>query len=237
MEPIRRYWKYYLAAIGLCTALALLAAGYSEKAITVSGEGSAPLIFVDPGHGGEDGGALSVSGVKESGINLEISLRTRDLLRFCGLRTAMTREGDHALYEDGCTTFSQKKSSDLRRRAAMLRDAPDAILLSIHQNKFPEAKYRGAQVFYNRNPASKPLAEAMQNALRDGLDAANHRKPKPADGVYLMEKIENCAVLIECGFLSNPDEEALLRTEDYQKKLACGICAGLLHGIEGETLL
>ena len=237
MEPIRRNAGFYLSAIMIFTALALLAAGYTHRAASVSARGSAPLVYIDPGHGGEDGGALSVTGVQESMINLEISLRIRDMLHFCGVRTAMTREGDYALYEAGSATFSQKKSSDLRRRVALLRACPEAILLSIHQNKFPEAKYRGAQVFYSNNPDSKALAETLQNTLRRGLDPDNHRKPKAAAEIYLMEKIENIAVLLECGFLSNPEEEALLRTAEYQKKLVCAVCAGLLNGIGSETLL
>ena len=166
-----------------------------------------------------------------------MSLRERDLLRFCGVRTAMTREGDYALYEEGSATFSQKKTSDLRRRVALLREHPDAILLSIHQNKFPEAKYRGAQAFYKNTPDSALLAEAIQDSLRRGIDPRNYRKPKQAEGIYLLEKIDNPAVLLECGFLSNPEEEALLRTEGYQKKLVCAVCAGLINGIGRETLL
>ena len=235
MEPIRRFGTYYIAAIAVFTALALLAAGYSRKAAGVSARGNAPLVYVDPGHGGEDGGAISVTGVKESALNLEVSLRLRDLLRLCGIPTAMTREGDYALYEEGSATFSQKKASDLRRRAAILRSCPEAILLSIHQNKFPEAKYRGAQTFFGAG--SRELAEALQNALCRGLDPDNHRKSKPAEGIYLLEKIPNTAVLVECGFLSNPAEEALLRTPDYQKKLSCAISAGLLNYLANETLL
>ena len=237
MEPIRRNAVFYLAAIVFFTLLALLTAQYVHREAAVSARGSAPLVYIDPGHGGEDGGAVSVSGAKESALNLSVSLRVRDLLRFCGVRTAMTREGDYALYEEGSATFSQKKTSDLRRRVALLREHPDAILLSIHQNKFPEAKYRGAQAFYKNTPDSALLAEAIQDSLRHGIDPRNHRKPKPAEGIYLLEKIDNPAVLLECGFLSNPEEEALLRTDAYQKKLVCAVCAGLINGIGRETLL
>ena len=237
MEPIRRYGKIYLAAIALFTVLALLAANYSENAVSVSGPGRETAIFLDPGHGGEDGGAVSVTGVYESQINLEVSLRLRDLLRLCGLETAMTREGDYALYDADCTSISQKKSSDLRNRVAMVLDRPDAIVLSIHQNQFPEAKYRGAQVFYNGNPGSKGLAEAIQSAVMRGPDRDNHRKIKPAEGIYLMEKIPNTAALIECGFLSNPEEEALLRTPEYQKRLISAVCAGVLDYLGAQTLL
>ncbi len=237
MEPLRRYGKVYLAVIAAFTALALLAAAYSQKAVSVSAQASAPFVYIDPGHGGEDGGAVSVSCCNESVFNLEISLRLREVLRLCGVQTRMTREGDYALYDNDCTTISQKKSSDLRRRVAMLREAPDAILLSIHQNHFPEGKYRGAQTFYNSADGSSELAEAIQSAMQQGLDPANHRKIKPAEGIYLMEKIHNTAALIECGFLSSPEEEALLKTPEYQKKLCCAVCVGFLSYLREDTLL
>lgn len=230
MKAIREYGKLYLAIIGCFTLAAILAALAPGQTIPASGEGRGSVIYLDPGHGGEDGGAVSITGVQEKDINLEISLRLRDLLRFCGQSVRMTREGDRAVYDEGCTTIAQKKASDLRNRAAMLREMPGATLLSIHQNQFPEEKYRGAQVFYNAAEGSKALAEAMQAAIK-ALDPGNHREIKRSEGVYLMEQIDNTAVLIECGFLSNREEELLLRDESYQKKIACAVSAGLLNNI------
>lgn len=237
MESLRRYGKVYTLVIAFFFVLAMLAAGIGEETLRVSGQGRGTLIFVDPGHGGEDGGAVSVTGARESDINLQISLRVRDLLRLCGLQATMTRDTDRALYGDGCTTIAQKKSSDLRNRADMLRATPEAILLSIHQNHFPEGKYRGAQVFYNDGPGSEALAEQVQASLRTGLDPRNRREIKRAEGVFLMEKIPNTAILVECGFLSNREEEAQLRTEGYQKNVACAVCAGLMEHLNGQTLL
>lgn len=234
MKAIREYGKLYLAIIACFTLAAILAALAPGQDIPASGEGSADIIYLDPGHGGEDGGAVSVTGVQEKSINLEISLRLRDLLHFCGKNVRMTREGDCAVYDDGCATIAQKKASDLRNRAAMLREMPGALLLSIHQNQFPEGKYRGAQVFFNEAEGSKALAEAMQTALK-GLDPDNHREIKRSDGVYLMEHIENTAVLIECGFLSNREEEQALRDESYQKKIACAVSAGVLNYISERS--
>ncbi len=235
MEAVRKYGKYYVLIIVCFTLAALAAAGLSQKAIPVYGKGSGCLVVLDPGHGGEDGGAVSVTGIQEKIINLDISLRLRELLQLCGIQTVMTREEDRATYDEGCASIAQKKASDLKNRAKMLHELPGAILLSIHQNHFPEEKYSGAQVFFNAAPESAPLAKEIQEALRCGLSQDNHRQCKASSGVYLMEHIQNPAVLIECGFLSNRKEEALLRTEDYQKKLACAICAGLLRNVTEEA--
>lgn len=235
MEALKKYGKYYALIIVCFTIVALAVAGVSRQTIPVYGNGNGCLVVIDPGHGGEDGGAVSVTGVQEKAINLEISLRLRELLHLCGIQTMMTREDDSAIYDDGCTSIAQKKASDLKNRAKMLNELPGAILLSIHQNQFPEEKYSGAQVFYNSVPESESLAKQMQEALRCGLDADNQRQCKKSSGVYLMEHIQNPAALIECGFLSNRKEEALLRAEDYQKKISSAICAGLLRNLKEET--
>ena len=237
MEAIKQYGKLYLTMILCFTAAAILAAALGGEAQTVSGEEIGSLIYLDPGHGGEDGGAVSVTGVQESGINLEISLRLRDLLQFCGMSVQMTRDGDYAIYSEGCETIAQKKASDLRNRVAALQKSPGAILVSIHQNQFPEEKYHGAQVFYNQGTNSEQLANFMRDALKQGLDPENNREIKKAQDIFLMEKIENTAVLIECGFLSNREEEAKLRDEQYQKKIACAVSAGLMNFLEDQSLL
>lgn len=182
-------------------------------------------VVVDAGHGGEDGGAVSVSGERESEINLAIALRLRDLLALAGVEPVMIRTDDSAVYSDGCTGISQKKLSDLQNRVRMTQEAAPALLLSIHQNFFEQAKYRGAQVFFAKTEGSRALAEKLQNVLCASVDPSNHRQIKPAQTVYLMEHAPCTAALIECGFLSNAAEEQLLRTPDYQKKLAAAICA------------
>ena len=234
---MKRIFLPCLAVIAALLGTALLSGSLRGNAVPASGEGSGRLIYIDPGHGGEDGGTISSDGEPESDVNLAISLRLRDLLRLCGLETAMTREGDCALYDPDCTTVAQKKSSDLRNRAAMLNACTGAVLLSIHQNHFPEGKYRGAQVFYNAGEGSRELAEAIQQALRQGVDPRNRRQVKRSENVYLMEHISNTAALVECGFLSNREEAALLQETAYQQKIACGICAGLLRFLNAEALL
>lgn len=184
-------------------------------------------VILDAGHGGEDGGASTADGVLESGINLEIALRLRDLLAFAGVDTQMIRDTDTAVYSGDCRTISQKKVSDLKNRAAMVNAVENGLLVSIHQNYFEQTKYCGAQVFFAKTDGSKALADRIQQSLRENVDAANHRQCKPSQSVYLMEHIECTGVLIECGFLSNYEEAKRLQTDAYQKKLTAAICGAI----------
>lgn len=184
-------------------------------------------VIIDAGHGGEDGGATGITGASESQINLEISLRLEQLLSFCGLDTLMIRTTDTAVYTGDCNTFSEKKVSDLKNRTALVNRTPSAILISIHQNHFSQEKYSGPQVFYAKTDTSKALAQFMQDSLETILQPSGHRACKPATSVYLMEKIQCPGVLVECGFLSNSREEALLQQPDYQKKIVCAIMGAL----------
>lgn len=183
-------------------------------------------IIIDAGHGGEDGGATSVSGVQESQLNLAISLRLEQLLALTGFQASMIRETDTAVYSGDCSTITEKKVSDLKNRVATINAVPNGLVVSIHQNHFSESKYSGAQVFYAASGGSKELAGLMQARLRETLAPSNKREPKAASSVYLMEHIQCTGILIECGFLSNPQEDLLLQDPDYQKKLVCAIgCA------------
>lgn len=198
-----------------------------QTAQTAALQDEVRTIVIDPGHGGEDGGATGVGGAAEAALNLEISLRLRDMLRLGGIEPVLIRETDTAVYSEGCRTISEKKVSDIRNRTQTVNDMPGALLVSIHQNFFSEGKYRGAQVFCAKTDGSRQLAEQMQKNLAQYLDPANHRQPKTADGVYLMEHITCPGILIECGFLSNADEEQLLQQPDYQKKMAAAIAGTL----------
>lgn len=193
---------------------------YPRPNIPVSGNGDSDFtLVIDAGHGGEDGGALSDSGVRESDLNLSVALRTEDLAALLGVKTVMVRNSDISIHDEGCQTISQKKNSDLRNRVRIVESISQPLLLSIHQNHFSEKKYRGAQVFYAKTEGSDVWAEKLQADLKI-LDEKNHRQYKPASKVYLMEHISCPAVLVECGFLSNPAEALLLEEANYQKKLA-----------------
>lgn len=182
---------------------------------------------LDAGHGGEDGGAVSDSGVAESGINLQITRRLYEILRFLGHPSVMTRSGDEAIYDDTAVTLREKKVSDLKNRTALANGTPDGLLISIHQNCLPgHPGVRGAQVFYNAVQPSQRLAETVQQALNSTVNGGKDKAAKPiGDGVYLMSHTICPAILVECGFLSNPEETVLLQQPAYQVKLAAVIAA------------
>ena len=225
MENIK--YRCRLPALYLLTVASLMTAVlWGSRVVTVMSE-HLPIprsycFIIDAGHGGEDGGAVSCTGISESSINLDIALRLDDLLHFLGYDTKMTRKTDISIYTKG-ETLAQKKISDLKERVRIIEDTDHAILLSIHQNNFPDSRYCGAQVFHNGKEPSIRLAQLMQTNLVQSLNPASNRKCKQSSGVYLMEHISCPGVLIECGFLSSPEEETKLRTEEYQKQLACVI--------------
>ena len=226
---------------GLCLAAALLAVwglltfalgrldGLIAPAIRpVSVTRAAPLIL-DAGHGGEDGGAVSVTGVPESRVNLEIVQKLRDTLALYGVDPVVLREEDVSLHDPEASTLREKKRSDLKNRVRAVEAVEGGTLLSIHQNSYPGSQYRGAQVFYAPTGGSRELAELLQTALREELQPDNDRQAKPIpESVYLMNHVSCPAVLVECGFLTNPEEEALLRDGGYQKQLAAVLAGAWL---------
>ena len=194
-------------------------------------------VVIDPGHGGEDGGAVSPDGVQESHINLAVSQQLRDLLCFAGVQTVMTREEDVTICDEGLGTIRARKASDIRNRVAIVNGTENAVLLSIHQNSLPSSTVtHGAQVFWNQQEGAKELAEAIQTSLNDTINVGNekHTKQIPPT-VYLMKHVTAPAMLVECGFLTNQEETGRLQDETYQRTLAISIAAGYLRGTsEGE---
>lgn len=178
-------------------------------------------ILIDPGHGGIDGGAVSRNGVLEKDINLTISLMLRDELKKDGFEITMTREEDKGLYTDS-GRIRKKKVEDLNNRCKMKSECGCDMFVSIHLNMFPESKYYGAQVWYGDSKESERLAHIIQRDLIEKVDNSNKRQEKAAKDLY---KILRCnesmpSVIVECGFLSNPMEEAKLKTKEYQLKIA-----------------
>ena len=199
-----------------------------SRAVTVIAE-TRPVhrqhcIVIDAGHGGVDGGATSCTGKLESAFNLEIALKLNDLFHLLGYETKMIRTTDVSVYTKG-ESIAQKKVSDLRERVRIVNETENALLLSIHQNNFTDSRYSGAQVFFGREEGSEALAKQLQSLLVSTLNPGSKRQCKKSDGVYLMEHIKCTGVLIECGFLSNPEEEAKLCNPEYQRKLCCVIAA------------
>lgn len=208
----------------------LAAAAAGSRAVTVIAE-SRPVerlhcVVIDAGHGGEDGGAVSCTGVPESGINLQIALRLDDLMHLLGYETVMVRTTDISVYTEG-ETLNQKKVSDLKARVKLVNETENAVLVSIHQNTYSESRYYGAQVFSASTDGSEELAKQLQAAFVSTVNPGSSRQAKKATGLYLFEHITRPGVLVECGFLTNPEEEAKLRTPDYQKDLCCVIAATL----------
>jgi len=230
-------WKNCLSWIAVTAAAVYLissAVRYNLAAVSALTDPSPLTVVIDAGHGGEDGGTVSADGTRESEVNLSVALRLEQLLALCGLNPELIRRTDTAVYTEGAT-ISEKKVSDLKQRVRFVQETANPILISIHQNHFPEPKYRGAQVFYAASNGSEALAKQTQNAMRTALDSGNKRQCKPADTVYLLSKVSCPAILVECGFLSNPAEAALLQTEAYQKKLICAIGCGLVQFLEKEV--
>ncbi len=225
MKYLKKFWLLY----GLTGILFVGIVSWGNRSVTVLVE-TAPfdrnyVIIIDAGHGGVDGGATSCSGVLESAINLEIALKLDDLMHLLGFETKMIRTTDISIYTEG-NTIGAKKVSDLKNRVKIVNETENGILVSIHQNTFPQEKYSGAQVFYN-NPISKNMADALQKAFVSTINPGSNRVCRPSKGVYLMQRIQRPGLLVECGFISNPQEDAKLCSEAYQQKICCVIAATL----------
>jgi len=221
----KRLTQRIMVCIAILIAFITAFLMYGEKFTNVfhSQNVTRNTVVIDAGHGGVDGGAVSCNGAFESNINLEIALKLDDLMHILGLRTIMIRDTDRSIHTEG-ETIASKKVSDIRNRVQTINTTPGALLISIHQNSFPNRRYSGAQVFHNDTESSRELAAAMQNAMREYINPQNRRQIKRAAGVYLMEHINCDGLLIECGFLSNEIEEQLLQSNDYQNKL-CSVIA------------
>lgn len=223
---LKKFWPCYVIAAMLCLCTTIGA----DRAVSAIAE-SRPIhrthtVIIDAGHGGIDGGATSCTGMLESNINLQIALKLRDLCHLTGFQTRMIRTTDESVYTEGKTIAAQK-ASDLRQRVRIVNSVDNGILISIHQNIFADSRYSGAQVFYAPTSGSQELAKILQDSLKVALNPGSKRNIKAATGVYIMQHIEGPGILIECGFLSNPQEEAMLRNGQYQNKLCCVIISGL----------
>ncbi len=176
-----------------------------------------------------DGGCSTADGKPEKGINLNILLTVRDLSRFFGYNVEATRERDISIHDKGVTGIRNQKVSDMENRLALFNKYSDAVCVSIHQNTFSDPKFSGAQMFYSdKNPSSERLASIMQQKFVNNLQPDNQRETKLCGSeLYLCYYCENPAVMVECGFLSNPDEAAKLTSKPYQQKVAFTIFSGI----------
>lgn len=195
-----------------------------------------PVIVLDAGHGGIDGGCSSADGVPEKGINLNILLDLRSLLEISGFEVQVTRDTDRSIHDQGIEGIANQKSSDMDNRLAILNAPENAVCVSIHQNQFTDAKYSGAQMFYSpTNGASEALAQTMQTQFRTLLQPQNAREIKCCGKeLFLCWFCKHPMVMAECGFLSNPEEAALLCDEEYQHKVAMVLYSGLIEWLSGQ---
>ena len=194
----------------------------------------APTIIIDAGHGGEDGGAVGKNGILEKELNLSISEKLHDLFSAAGFKVVMTRETDTLLYDKNADYKGRKKELDLAKRVEIASSYENAVFISIHMNSFPDSKYSGLQVYYSKNHQdSDEMAENIQSTVRECLQKNNNRQTKPAGkNIFVLDRITIPGVLIECGFMSNPDECNALTKDEYQKKLSLTIFSAVSKYID-----
>ena len=186
------------------------------------------FLIIDAGHGGMDGGATGANGTVEKDINLNVAKYLKEIAEKNGKKVLMTREEDISLHTTESQKVRDQKRSDLENRRQVLQNNNTGIFISIHMNKYDSESVKGAQTFYAANDQSRILAEKIQASLIKGLADGNTRVAKPAPtNLYIFKGCNSTAVVVECGFLSNPDEEKLLGTEEYQRKLAQCIYDGI----------
>ena len=231
---LKKYKILTLVLILCCLAFAkltYLSFERIDKMVSALGGERMPTIVLDAGHGGEDGGAVSKSGVVEKDINLAISLDLQKMLQLAGFPVVMIRESDVSVGDNTLDTVKARKTSDLHNRLKIVEEQGDCIFISIHQNHFTNSKYYGSQIFYSSsNPESAVLAQKTQETIAGLLQPDNKREIKPAtNSIYLLWNAKVPAMIVECGFLSNESETKKLSRPDYQKQMAFAICQGFLR--------
>ena len=202
----------------------------NEIVPTVSLPVSGKTIVIDAGHGKPDEGAESRSGTTEAETNLKIALKLQNLLEQSGATVILTRSDENAIYDIDSKTLRQKKISDIHNRVKIGNESSADIFVSIHLNKIPQQQYDGWQTFYNANSQEgQKLANSIQNNLNNAIQRENNRVAKSIDNIYIIKHVEIPITIVECGFLSNPEEEILLLEDEHQNKLAWGIYNGIIE--------
>lgn len=215
----------------LLTAITILSLAARPPAVPAFSYAALPTmetIILDAGHGGADGGAVAADGTAESGINLAVALRLRDVFALLGCETIMTRTDEGSLADADSETLRQQKVSDTKNRVALINSVTNSRLISIHQNTLAgHPEVHGAQVFFGKVEGSSERAAAVQQTLNKVINIGNEKTAKPiGSDVYIMSHAQCPAILVECGFLSNEAEAAQLMKEEYQKVLALSIAGG-----------
>ena len=237
MEILRRLKERLISksrVVGIGMAVLVLASAcyFARGSFWEQAKGNAKrtdtrLVILDAGHGGNDPGKISVDGTQEKDLNLEIAKKLKELLEQQDIEVIMTREEDRGLYDENA---SNKKAQDMKRRCELINKELPACVVSIHQNSYHEEPIHGAQVFYyETSKESQSLAEVIQQELIRFVDPENHRQAKANDTYYLLKKTEAPVVIVECGFLSNWEENGKLKDESYQEHLVWAIHMGIMR--------
>lgn len=226
MKRLINYVPYFIivSVIGIIILLNVSSAQPADGEITET-----PLIIIDAGHGGMDGGAVAGDGTPEMHINLDIALKLDAILKERGYRTLLTRSDNNSIHDESAKTVREQKVSDIHNRLKIIQDNPHSVFVSVHQNYYHESRYYGTQVFYSENnPDSSILAECIQSSVVASLQPDNTRKIKPSgESIYLLYHSTVPSVMVECGFLSNPEETEKLKNENYRQQMAEAIADGL----------
>ena len=219
---------FVLSIFGIALGLSVIT-DRKEAVPTVSLPVSGKTIVIDAGHGKPDEGAESSNGTTEAETNLKIALKLQNLLEQSGSSVVLTRSDENAIYDIDAKTLRQKKISDIHNRVKIGNESSADIFVSIHLNKIPQQQYDGWQTFYkDGNENGQKLAVSIQNNLNKAIQKENNRVAKTIDTIYIIKHVEIPIAIVECGFLSNPEEEKLLLQDEYQNKLAWGIYNGII---------
>lgn len=238
MISLKKIIPYFIIFI---VAVVLVFIGTENDDVAVQSSGNIrPVIIIDAGHGGIDGGAVASDGTQEQYINLDIARKINEYLSELGYVTIMTRTDDNSIHDPDAETIRQKKVSDIHNRLKIIETHQDSIFVSIHLNYYTESKYNGTQVFYSPNNAnSGKLAQYIQNSVVSLLQPYNTRQIKQSDSsIYLLYHSPVPSVMVECGFLSNAEETEKLKNENYRTQMAEAICKGIidyLNSAENES--
>ncbi len=231
---MRRY--KYLAELSMACLLLVcfffLSREAAQVSVALTSEKERQVIVVDPGHGGIDPGMIGVGELEEKGINLAVSLKVKSVLEQMGYEVVLTREKDEGLYEE---SSHNKKAQDMQRRIGVIDETRPLLTVSIHQNSYQDPEVRGPQVFFYKDSIEgEKLAKALQSSLNTATEQERPREAKGNSSYYLLKRSQGTLVIIECGFLTNEEEAALLKTEAYQQKVAEAIGEGIRTYLEGE---
>lgn len=215
--------------IAVCINLSCKIDNYLVKTVGINNIQTRKTVIIDPGHGGIDVGAVGIDGSLEKNINLSISLDLYDFLMVSGINTVLTRDGDYEVYRAG----EQRTKSDLYNRMDYINSVPDSILISIHQNHFENEAEWGTQIWYSPNDEKSPtIADKILNSVKRNIQPENKRiNKKSDDSYYILYKAQKPSVMVECGFVSNENENKRLQDKEYQRDMAYSILAGICEEV------